>query len=134
MLLLAELKDYLHYYRRTGLFIRLKKSERARIGDVAGYLNEKGYVIIKVKGRLYRAHRLAWFYVYGVWPKGRLDHRDTIKHHNWIKNLREATNQQNLQNRGKNKNNTSGYKGVSWCKNIKQYVANICVDGKTNHL
>ena len=72
--------------------------------------------MITVDGKRYRAHRLAWLYVYGAWPLGRLDHEDTDRQNNRIKNLRPASNAENLHNRGKQKNNTSGYKSVSWHK------------------
>lgn len=49
-------------------------------------------------------------------------------------NLRIATSKQNLYNRGKNKNNASGYKGVYWCKNIRKFKAGIKFDGKGIHL
>lgn len=45
-------------------------------------------------------------------------------------NLRLATNAENLRNRGKNKNNTSGYKGVTWDKYRQKWQARIKVNGK----
>lgn len=45
-------------------------------------------------------------------------------------NLRIATIQQNMCNRGKNRNNTSGYKGVMWRSDISKWRAQIRVDRK----
>jgi hypothetical protein len=56
-----------------------------------------------------------------------IDHRDMVRDHNWIANLRPATVTQNLGNTRRRKDNTSGFKGVSlqgkktkkWCAEIK---------------
>ena len=41
---------------------------------------------------------------------------------------RLCSNQQNSVNKGKNKNNTSGYKGVTWDKNRNKWIAQIKKD------
>lgn len=65
-------------------------------------------------------------------PQGmEVDHEDGEGLNNQRYNLRVATHQQNLANRPKQKNNTSGYKGVSWSKQNKKWWAHICVSGKT---
>jgi hypothetical protein len=46
-------------------------------------------------------------------------------------NLRIVTHKQNCQNiHVLNKDNTSGYRNVSWCKSKKSWRVLICVDGK----
>lgn len=81
--------------------------------------NEKGYVLIRIHHKYYRAHRLAWLYMTGDWPKGQIDHDNNIKNDNRWENLREANNQLNHYNLLKPKNNTSGAKGVRKVKNGK---------------
>ena len=49
-------------------------------------------------------------------------------------NLRICTNAENQRNRGVNKNNTSGYKGVCWAKQNKKWKARIKHNGKLIHL
>jgi len=49
-------------------------------------------------------------------------------------NLREATYSQNNRNARMRSHNTSGFKGVSWCKRSGKWRANIFVDGKQLHL
>lgn len=63
-----------------------------------------------------------------------IDHIDQDPLNNQQENLRPATKSQNQANRGKSKNNTSGYKGVSWCKRDKKWLAQIYVGGKSIYL
>jgi hypothetical protein len=63
-----------------------------------------------------------------------IDHMDGNGLNNSRSNLRAATNAQNLQNRGKQKNNTSGIKGVSWDKARSKWAAEIRSQGKRYHL
>lgn len=110
----TRLQELLHYDPITGVFTRLvSTSNRANVGDVAGTVNKgDGYRYISVDGHRYAAHRLAWLYTHGHWPVGLLDHADTDGDHNAIHNLRPADHSTNGANRGKNTNNSSGFKGV----------------------
>jgi hypothetical protein len=119
------LRKLLEYDPVTGNFTWLRAHQKIRIGDVAGTLDNKGYVRIRLDGRKYRAHRLAWFYMTGNWPVDQLDHRDKNKANNAFGNLREADNTQNNGNRVRQPNNTSGYRGVSWFKPRKRWRAQI---------
>lgn len=89
-----------------------------------------GYKVGAVLGRNFTAHRVAWAMTYGEWPSKQVDHINTVRSDNRIANLRLATNAQNSRNRGANKNNTSGRKGVTWFKSRKKWVAQIHLDGK----
>lgn len=80
---------------------------------------------------MYKEHKLIWLYHYGEWPNGNLDHINTIPDDNRIENLREATHQQNMFNRGSHKNTTSIYKGVHWCRSNKKWRAAYKFNGKT---
>ncbi len=63
-----------------------------------------------------------------------IDHIDNNRKNNNLINLRFATHSQNQQNRSMSKNNTSGFKGVSWNKNIMKWTAVIEVNYKTIRL
>jgi len=63
-----------------------------------------------------------------------VDHRDNNKQNNHIDNLRWATNIENCQNAKLRKNNTSGYKGVSWHERNGKWMARINIDGNTIRL
>ena len=131
VLTLERLKEVLFYDPDTGIFIWLKnRGSKIKKGDKAGCINPFGYIRIKVFGRLYMAHVLAWFYMKEEMPILDIDHINRIKNDNRWNNLRLANRSNNTFNKPKNKNNTSGYKGVSYHKIMKKYRAKICVNGK----
>jgi hypothetical protein len=103
-------------------------------GTTAGRMREDGYWEIRILGRFYRGHRLAWFYVTGEWPGDEIDHRDLDSSNNRWANLREATSSQNKANNGIRSNNRSGFKGAAWERRSKKWRACIRVNRKTIHL
>jgi len=113
MLTQERLHELLTYDFLTGEWVWAKTySSHAIRGRRAGCVNAQGYNVIRIDGRLYRAARLAWFYVYGVWPI-EIDHDNTITSDDrWI-NLYEATSQQNKQNRSVRYDNALLIKGIS---------------------
>lgn len=126
MLTQDRLKQLLHYDENTGVFTRLVSHRTDRIGKEPGALNTKGYVQIRIDGKLYVAHRLAWLYITGEFPCDQLDHIDGDKTNNAFHNLREVTNKQNQENVALQVNNTSGFRGVSYDKRYKKFRAYIC--------
>ena len=121
------LKELLFYSVITGEFywLKLSANNQVKVGDVAGALTKSGYKQISVNGKLYLAHRLAWFWVTGEWPKNDIDHKNGIPNTNYWLNLRDATKSQNQYNRKINSNSKSGIKGVYWCKTNKKWKAQI---------
>jgi HNH endonuclease/AP2 domain len=136
--LLSELKKSISYNPTSGKFTWLIARGPAIRGAEAGCLADRGngykIVLIGLNRKLYRAHRLAWLFVYGKWPKGRLDHRDGDPTNNRISNLREATQSQNMGNSKKPNYNTSGLKGVFWHARACKWSSQIRADGKKYHL
>lgn len=131
MLTQERLKELLNYDPDTGVFTRLiSLSSRSKVGSVAGFFDSEGYREMRVSGQRCKAHRLAWFYVHGYWPKYQIDHINGIKDDNRLSNLRESTHSENAMNRGVQKNNTSGYKGVSYVKKIMKWQAVIKINKK----
>lgn len=129
----SRLKELLDYDPETGVFQRKVATSNTKAGEIAG-CKKRVYVIISVDNKLYRAHRLAWLWMTGLWPEQFLDHINMDKHDNrWI-NLRAATKSQNMANRGPQRNNTSGFKGVVYYKQYKNWVSNIWKEGKLHHI
>jgi hypothetical protein len=98
-----RLRELLAYDPISGLF-QWKNPPMNHMGmkNYAAGCIRTGYVLIKIDGRKYKAHRLAWLYVYGEWPEGDIDHANGCPLDNRIDNLRIATNQQNQANRRRN--------------------------------
>lgn len=131
MITRERLMEVLHYAPETGVFTwRITMGSRAQAGGVAGSYGNAGKWDIRIDKRLYRGHRLAWLYMTGEWPSKDIDHEDGDASNNAFSNLREATNEQNLRNRGAQANNTSGYKGVSWSREKKLWAVMIRYGGK----
>jgi len=63
-----------------------------------------------------------------------VNHKDMDTLNNRRYNLRICTNQQNMANRGPQRNNTSGHKGVRWDHNRARWSARIMVSKKHLHL
>ncbi|MDE2098998.1 MAG: HNH endonuclease [Patescibacteria group bacterium] len=132
---MRALRDYISYNPITGEFRWLvSNNNRVKKGDLAGTLTPCGYIAIQVLGKRYQAHRLGWFLQRGSWPSRNLDHINENKTDNRLVNLRLATHRQNGCNRGSNKNNKSGYKGVCWHKATCRWLAQICVGRVQIHL
>ena len=130
-----RLKELLHYEPETGIFTwKVRTANQVKVGDVAGCPDGRGYLLIQLQSRLYRAHRLAWLYVYGEWPKDQIDHINRIRSDNRIANLRDVSHKQNNQNKSKPSNNTSGHPGVVWHKRISKWQVKIKHNYKYIHL
>jgi hypothetical protein len=97
---------------------------------VAGWFGDpKQHGLITVAGRAIRAHRLAFLWMTGDIPD-LIDHADGNPHNNAWLNLRPATRNQNRQNSRRGKNNTSGFKGVSFQHTSQKWLAYINKDHK----
>jgi hypothetical protein len=95
---------------------------------VIGCLHGSGYLICNVNFKSYQVHRIL-FQIYNqieeLDPKIQIDHINSNKLDNSPINLRLATKSNNQHNRGKPKNNKSGFKGVSWNVKAMKFTASI---------
>ena len=126
----GTLKSLLHYDRASGVFRWLNSSGgRARRGSEAGCKRPDGYIKIRVNGRQFLAHRLAWLYEFGRMPDEIMDHINGDRSDNRIENLREASYSLNQQNKKIMSINTSGFVGVSR-RSGSRWRAYITIDSK----
>jgi hypothetical protein len=127
-------QDYLKQifeYKNGELIWKLKISQKNNIGKVAGTkkidLNNK-YKIIGINGKNYTNHRLIFLYHNGYLPE-EVDHIDGNPLNNNIENLRAASHGENQRNSKKRKNNSTGYKNVSYRKRDDIYSVSIRFNG-----
>ena len=131
MITQEQLKKELSYDPETGQFIWIRRRQGRQFGYFLGALQPHGYRKICLDGKKYYAHRLAWLYVYGVFPESELDHVNGDKSDNTINNLREATSCANKCNSSLRSDNTSGFKGVTWNQDCQKWLAQIHQAGKS---
>jgi hypothetical protein len=126
MITQTSLQALLDYKPESGIFIRkVRTSNRIKVGEQAGSFDKAGYLCIRVRGKTYKAHRLAWLYVHGGMPLGEVDHINGDKADNRIENLRDVTKSVNQQNR-------RSVKGYS--RDGNRWKAQIRFGGKWKHL
>lgn len=110
---------------------------RCKKDSLAGSFNSEGYIQIHLNGVNYYGHRIVYQMVnrLHILPSEvMLDHIDGNKSNNNPTNLRIATKSTNGMNRGKQANNSSGFKGVSFRKDRKKWLAKITKNGKAHHV
>jgi HNH endonuclease/AP2 domain len=130
-----QLRAQLSFDAECGLFRWRANKGKHKAGDIAGCVNLPGYIVIRVSGVLYRAHRLAWLYVTGRWPLNGVDHINGIRSDNRFSNLREADQAQNLQNqRTARADNESERLGVSRDPRRDRWRARITIGLKQKWL
>jgi len=118
MLTQEKLKILLHYDAETGIFTnRITRGSRSVAGNITGSEDVYGYWIIHIESRPYKAHRLAWLYMTGAWPKGDIDHINELKCDNRFVNLREVNRSKNVSNQGPMVNNYLQIRGVYMDRN-----------------
>ena len=143
---LAYLEQLLAYEAHTGDFtwkarpLELFKTERIcnswntkYAGTKVGFVNPRGYVVIKIDGKQYKGHRLAYYLGTGTDPESlTVDHIDPRnKSDNRLCNLRLATHAEQNKNCSERSDNTSGVTGVHWDKQKSKFRSQIRVDGKS---
>jgi hypothetical protein len=128
------LNELFEYDKETGdLIWKVCKARRVKVGDIAGYPQSTGYKRLKINAKDYLVHRIVFLMHKGYLPKT-IDHINGDRLDNRIENLRAVTANQNQHNRKLNSNNTSGFKGVSWCKRDNKWKAAIKLEGKKINL
>lgn len=128
-----ELKRVIEYNPDTGEFYwRVKASKNIAVGSLAGSVNAQNYWQIRLYGKVWLGHRLAWVYVFGRWPS-QIDHIDRDRRNNRISNLREVSGTDNQLNRGIQANNKTGHRGIHYSDRRREYVLQLSLKGTRVH-
>lgn len=131
----SRFDELLTYNLETGLFEWRANKVRAKVGAIAGTKHSRGYWQLRVDGKNYLAHRVAWVMTYGRWPLPGLDidHINGNRMDNRIANLREVTRSQNMENqKAARRNSSTGFLGV--LRNHNRFAAHIRARGVTHYL
>jgi hypothetical protein len=135
MELTAEyLRTEFYYSSELGKFFRRFEHQGRAPWAECGYTARKGYRQMRVAGRAYCVHRLAWLYMTGEWPKHQIDHKNRVVDDNRWCNLRDVSQSANKLNCGMYRNNKSGFRGVSWYEPSRKWLAQITRGGKRKHI
>lgn len=105
----TEIIDYIRQYfiyNSDGTFTRTDRK------NSKGSLDKDGYLIIKIKGKQYKAHRLVFAYHNGRFPTMEIDHINRNRLDNRIENLREVDRQVNVNNTARKVNPDTGVVGI----------------------
>lgn len=128
------LRENMDYAADTGVFMWKKPGFGRTVGKVIGskmWSKGRSYLTMKVDGTVFYAHRLAWFYHYGEWPNGSVDHIDADRTNNAMDNLRLATPAQNAARR-------TTHRGIAPSRGVfphgPGYVARLHHAGKRHYL
>ncbi|MCG7388318.1 HNH endonuclease [Pantoea sp. ACRSB] len=137
---LAEHPLTLHYhlifeYKDGELYWKDSPNNKVKKGSLAGSVDVKGYLRVRVNGKWLMQHRVVWVMHHGDIPHGmQIDHINHNRTDNRIDNLRVVDGIGNGRNRTQHKNNSSGATGVYFKPSHRKWGAQIRVKGKNKHL
>jgi hypothetical protein len=115
-LVAEEARKIFHYDPIAGTLAWAETlSNAAPIGKVCSSKNGHGYVAVKVYGKSYAVHRIAWMIMMGSFPPVSIDHINRDRADNRWANLRLATTTQQCGNTVRTDGKVTGVRGVRAC-------------------
>ena len=133
--LTAQRVRELFYVNQSGALIRAIRGTggRSQVGREAGSIDASGYIEVSIDGSAYKAHRIVWLHIHGVWPQGQIDHINGDRRDNRPGNLRDVPAFINCENQRFGRSDSShGLLGVCYFKG--KWQAQITVRGKQRYL
>ena len=121
-----------------GKHARINESDYGRVSLIEWYAIKQhgafyaGSQISDENGKKVQISMHRW--ILNASPEVEVDHIDGDGLNNTRANIRIAKHKDNAKNRKLHRNNTSGYKGVSWHKRSQMWMAYITSDKKRRHL
>ena len=107
------IKTHFHYDADSG---KIYRDDRK---NSLGSLDKDGYLILKIKGKQFKYHRVVWLLCKGYFPNKDIDHIDRNRVNNRIENLREVTREENIKNTLPIINNDTGERHIYVDKSTK---------------
>lgn len=127
----AAVSALLSYCPETGELTWRRSRRGVSAGSRAGCTAGDGYIVVRILGRSYAGHRVAWLLATGSWPKHQIDHVDCDRANNRRVNLRDVTDGVNKQNRrGALSTSGTGLLGASFDRWSGRFVSRIGVGEK----
>ena len=116
---MQELEEYIRKYFKysDGKIIRTDRK------NSTGSYDKQGYLILKIKGKQFKAHRVVWFLCNGYFPKEEIDHINRVRDDNRIENLRLSNRKEQAANTTKKVNPDTGVVGIYFDKTTRGLLA-----------
>ena len=130
---IADLRALLSYDADTGeirWLVKRTQNAKANVGDLAGGIDDHGYVRITVDGRKIRAHRLV-YWLMGQEPPHEVDHINGNRSDNRWVNLRRADHLMNAKNAAKRRDGNTPATGVGFMKACQKWRVRLNHRGKS---
>ena len=116
---MQELEDYIKRYFKYS-DVKIIRTDRK---NSTGSYDKNGYLILKIKGKQFKAHRVVWFLCKGYFPKQEIDHINRVRDDNRIENLRLSNRKEQALNTTKKVNSDTGVVGIYLDKATKGLLA-----------
>lgn len=127
---IEEVRNLFSYNPDTGILVAINRKRRTDLnGKPVGCPHGNGYLDVRIGSKLHYVHRICWAHYYGEWAE-LIDHINGNKSDNRIANLRIANKQRNGLNRGAEKGNSTGFKGVTFRTDTKNYMWQFVIEKK----
>lgn len=126
------LSTIINYNPETGVFTWTKNRGKIKEGTQAGFINKRGWRLIKINKTEYRAGRLAFFIINNRWPEELIDHINGVRADDRLCNLKEVSSRENTQNKIRHR---EGHLQGAWqIKNNSKWYSQIYSNGIKKHL
>lgn len=115
---LEKCKYYFDFDEQGNLYWKnVNRNRHVKNGDIAGFLHKSsGYYVVKLENVFYSQHRVLYQLYNNVELKENeeIDHRDRNRKNNTKENLRICDRSENRMNTTAYKNNSTGYKNITY--------------------
>lgn len=115
---------------RKNLYALVDDEDYEELSKYSWHLNSQGYAERLTSRKEIKRKALSMHRQIFNFPKSLIDHRNGNKLDNRRRNLRMCSKSENTINTGIRKDNTSGIKGVYFCKKTNKWVAEIIKNKK----